>query len=116
MNSFESRAPDTDRVSSVSALMSDSAPWVCAEIVRRVRPTRPVSQTNSGVRASDSRASCHDSMKSAITVLTRVTVFDKIVLAVSVMTDCRPPTSFWSRLWISPVRVAVKKRSDRVCR
>jgi hypothetical protein len=55
-------------------------------------------------------------MKSAITVLIRVTVFDKIVLAVSVMTVCRPPTSFWSRLWISPVRVAVKKRSDRVCR
>ena len=96
--------------------MSDSAPWVSAEILRRVRPTRPVSQTNSGVSASDSRASCHDSRNSAITVLTSVTVFDKIVLAVSVMTVCRPPTSFWSRLWMSPVLVAVKKRSDRVCR
>ena len=34
-----------------------------------------------------------------------------IELAVSVTTACTPPTSFASRLWISPVRVSVKKRS-----
>ncbi len=32
-------------------------------------------------------------------------------LAVSVTTDWMPPTSFARRLWISPVRVSVKKRS-----
>ena len=31
--------------------------------------------------------------------------------AVSVTTDCTPPTSLAIRLWISPVRVSVKKRS-----
>ena len=34
-----------------------------------------------------------------------------IELAVSVTTAWTPPTSFASRLWISPVRVSVKKRS-----
>ena len=32
-------------------------------------------------------------------------------LAVSVMTAWTPPTSLARRLWISPVRVSVKKRS-----
>jgi ATP-binding cassette subfamily B protein len=32
------------------------------------------------------------------------------LLAVSVTTDCTPPTSLARRLWISPVRVSVKKR------
>ena len=32
-------------------------------------------------------------------------------LAVSVTTDCTPPTSLARRLWISPVRVSVKNRS-----
>ncbi len=32
-------------------------------------------------------------------------------LAVSVTTAWTPPTSFARRLWISPVRVSVKKRS-----
>jgi hypothetical protein len=36
--------------------------------------------------------------------------------AVSVTTCCTPPTSFASRLWISPVRVSVKKRSGSRCR
>ena len=34
-----------------------------------------------------------------------------IEAAVSVTTDWTPPTSFASRLWISPVCVSVKKRS-----
>ena len=34
-----------------------------------------------------------------------------IELAVSVTTAWTPPTSLASRLWISPVRVSVKKRS-----
>ena len=39
-----------------------------------------------------------------------------IELAVSVTTACTPPTSFASRLWISPVRVSVKKRSGMLWR
>ena len=37
-------------------------------------------------------------------------------LAVSVTTAWTPPTSFASRLWISPVRVSVKNRSGIRCR
>ena len=39
-----------------------------------------------------------------------------IELAVSVTTVWTPPTSFARRLWISPVRVSVKKRSGRLWR
>jgi hypothetical protein len=38
------------------------------------------------------------------------------LVAVSVTTVWTPPTSLASRLWISPVRVSVKKRSGRRCR
>ena len=38
-------------------------------------------------------------------------MFENTELAVSVTTDWTPPTSFASRLWISPVRVSVKNRS-----
>lgn len=81
-----------------------------------MRPTRPVSQTNSGSMTSDSSVSCQLSTNIAISVEIRMTLLLSRVLAVSVMTVCRPPTSFWSRLWISPVRVPVKNRSDRLCR
>ncbi len=46
-------------------------------------------------------------------VLSEMTMLAKTLLAVSVTTDWTPPTSFDSRLWISPVRVSVKKRSGR---
>ena len=39
-----------------------------------------------------------------------------IELAVSVTTDWTPPTSLARRLWISPVRVSVKKRSGMLWR
>ena len=45
-----------------------------------------------------------------------MTMFERIDEAVLVTTVWMPPTSFWSRDWISPVRVAVKKRSDIACR
>ncbi len=46
----------------------------------------------------------------ATRVVTTMTRFEKTELAVSVTTDCTPPTSLERRLWISPVRVSVKKR------
>ena len=39
-----------------------------------------------------------------------------IELAVSVTTAWTPPTSLARRLWISPVRVSVKKRSGMLWR
>jgi hypothetical protein len=52
----------------------------------------------------------------AMTVLVRMTMLARIEEAVSLTTDCTPPTSFASRDWISPVRVEVKKRRDMRCR
>ena len=60
---------------------------------------------------SDSTVS-RQSMKSiATTVLMTMTRLVTTLLAVSVTTAWMPPTSFARRLWISPVRVSVKKRS-----
>jgi hypothetical protein len=64
-----------------------------------------------GVIPSDRIVSCQLRRSIAITVLTVTARLDVIDAAVSVTTDWTPPTSFASRLWISPVRVAVKKRS-----
>ena len=47
----------------------------------------------------------------ASSVVTTMMRLAKIELAVSVTTRCTPPTSLARRLWISPVRVSVKKRS-----
>ncbi len=66
-----------------------------------------------GVMASDSSVSCQLSSSIAMTVLAVIAMFDVIDEAVSVTTACTPPTSLARRLWISPVRVAVKNRSGR---
>ena len=47
----------------------------------------------------------------AMIVVTAMTRLLKTELAVSVTTLWTPPTSLARRLWISPVRVSVKKRS-----
>ena len=44
-------------------------------------------------------------------VLIAIAMLDVTLAAVSVTTAWTPPTSFARRLWISPVRVSVKKRS-----
>jgi hypothetical protein len=64
-----------------------------------------------GVRPSDSAVSRQSMISMAMTVLTAIAMLLVTELAVSVTTDCTPPTSLASRLWISPVRVSVKKRS-----
>ena len=83
---------------------------------RRARPTLTVSQRNSGISASDRRVSGTESQIIAISVLMIVTMFASTLDAVSVTTDCTPPTSFARRDWISPVRVVVKNRSGMNCR
>ena len=47
----------------------------------------------------------------APTVLMITTTFDRMLDAVSVITDWTPPTSLEIRDWISPVRALVKNRS-----
>ncbi len=113
---FASSTPETDNVSSVMADSSASDSCVDFEIRRRTRPTRQVRYTNTGTTPSDSRVSCHDSATMAIAVLRTVTVLERTDEAVFVTTFWTPPTSFCSRDWSSPVRVAVKKRSDIACR
>ncbi len=65
---------------------------------------------------SESSVSCQLSSSIAMTVLATIATFAVIEDAVSVTTDWMPPTSLARRLWISPVRVAVKNRSGRRCR
>ena len=52
------------------------------------------------------------SRRTIATIVLRATATLAVTeLAVSVTTAWTPPTSFARRLWISPVRVAVKNRS-----
>ena len=60
---------------------------------------------------SDSSVSCGLRRNIAIIVDAATATLDVMDAAVSVTTACTPPTSFDSRDWISPVRVAVKNRS-----
>ena len=52
----------------------------------------------------------------ATTVVATVAKLESSDAAVSVTTDWTPFTSLPMRLWISPVRVSVKKRSGIHCR
>ena len=69
-----------------------------------------------GVIASESSVSCGLSRSMAMMVLMVIATFEVIDEAVSVTTAWTPPTSFARRLWISPVRVAVKNRNGSRCR
>src|ERR687892_220528 len=110
-NAFDSRMPETDSVSSVIADRSAMLLWVTAATSRRARPTRWVSQKKNGSVPRDSSVSCHESSSIATTVLITMTRLDSTPEAVSVTTDCTPPTSLERRDWISPVRVEVKNSS-----
>ena len=108
--------PETDSVSSVAAVISASARWVSPLMSRLIRPTRYVSHMKNGSITSESRASGQLRMNMATTVEIAMARLLVTELAVSVTTACTPPTSFASRLWISPVRVSVKNRSGIRCR
>ena len=115
-NVFDSRMPDTLRVSSVVAVSSASDFWVSVATSRRTLPTRNVRYRKNGISPSESKASRQSSRNIAMIVLIAMARLLVIELAVSVTTDCTPPTSFASRLWISPVLVSVKKRSGMLWR
>ena len=104
--------PLTLTVSSVIALMSarlscvwlGDAPPDLADAVGQVHEERQ--QAERQQRSAASRCTTI-----ATTVVMTMTRLAKTLLAVSVTTAWTPPTSLDSRLWISPVRVSVKKRS-----
>ena len=79
-------------------------------------PTRRATSTNTGVSASEKTARRQSSRTIATTVATTVVTLETIDVAVLVTTVCTPPMSLAMRDWISPVRVRVKKASERRCR
>ncbi len=107
---FVSRTPETLSVSCVTEVMSASATWVSVETARRARPTRWVRNRKKGSIPSDSSVSRQSMRTMAMTVEATTATLEATLVAVSVTTACTPPTSFARRLWISPVRVSVKKR------
>src|SRR5580692_7967821 len=115
-NTLASSTPDTDRVSSVSALMAASDSCVERDTRRRRWPTVLVSQKKAGTVKTDTMVSCQLRMIIATIDDTNVTTLARMVEAVVVTTVWTPPTSLASRDWISPVLVFVKKASDSVSR
>src|ERR1700752_1685402 len=114
-NTLASSTPDTDRVSSLIALMAASDSWVDRDTWRRRSPTALVSQKNAGTVITATMVSCQ-LMIMATMLETKVTTLARIVDAVVVTTVWTPPTSLASRDWISPVLVFVKNESGRVSR
>ena len=115
-NTLASSTPDTDRVSSLSALIAASDSCVERATRRRLSPTTLVSQKNTGTVMTETMVSCQLMMIMATMLETKVTTLARMVEAVVVTTDWTPPTSLASRDWISPVLVFVKKASESVCR
>jgi hypothetical protein len=71
---------------------------------------------NTGSIMTATTVSCQDSSSIAISEAMTVTALDRIEDAVSVTTDCTPPTSLASRDWMAPVLVAVKNARSIDCR
>ena len=110
-NVLVSRTPLTLSVSSVTADISASDFWVSLLTSRRTLPTRNVRYMKNGSRPSESSVRRQSIRNIAMIVLIAIARLLVIEDAVSVTTDWTPPTSFERRLWISPVRVSLKKRS-----
>ena len=108
--------PDTDRDSSVMAVISDSDSWVRRAMRCRRRPTRTCTIRNTGIKIRVRIVSCQDSTTMAMNAAITVTEFCRIVVAVSVSTVRTPLTSLASRDWMVPVLVPVKKASSIRCR
>ena len=108
--------PDTLSDSCTSEEMSASAPCLVAVIRLRSLPTRRESAAKNGSRPSEKTARRQSSRNIATTVASTVVTLETIEVAVEVTTDCTPPMSLAIRDWISPVRVRVKKASERRCR
>ena len=110
---FASSTPETESDSSTSVEMSASETCVVAARARRMRPTRRVMSTNTGRSANAARASCQLSRIMATDVAITVVRLLTMDVAVVVTTLCTPPMSLAMRDCTSPVRVRVKKASER---
>ncbi len=111
-----SRIPETESDSCTIAETSASDACRSAVTFLRCAPTRFVSHTNSGSRASAKTARRQSSSIIATTVASTVVTFASTDVAVDVTTFSMPPMSLAIRLCTSPVRVRVKKASDSRCR
>ena len=109
---FPSRIPETESDSWTIEDTSASDACRAAVTFLRCAPTRFVSQTNSGRRASENAARRQSSSTIATTVASTVVTFASTDVAVEVTTFSMPPMSFAIRLCTSPVRVRVKNASD----
>ncbi len=114
--SLARRIPETDSVSWVTALTSAIVSWASAVTRRRRSPTILANQVKTGMVSRVSTVSCQESTAMATRALAMITTLERMSDSVEVTTVCTPPTSLVSRDWISPVRVSVKKRSDRCWR
>src|SRR6202012_2464790 len=92
-NTLASRTPDTERVSSLMALIAASDSWVDRDTWRRRSPTALVSQKNAGTVMTATIVSCQLMMIIAMMLETKVTTLARIVEAVVVTTVWTPPTS-----------------------
>ena len=111
-----SRMPETDSDSWTRLEISDIDCWRWAAMRLRCAPTRLVSKTKNGTRTSAKTARRQSSRNMATTVAMTVVRLDAVEVAVVVTTDSTPPMSLAMRDWTSPVRVRVKKASERRCR
>ena len=111
-----SRIPETESDSCTRLEMSASVSCVVFAIRRRSLPTRRVSSTKIGISANANSASFQLSRSMPTIVATTVVTFEAIEVAVFVTTFWTPPMSFEIRDCTSPVRVRVKKASERRCR
>ncbi len=82
-----SSTPDTDRVSSLRALIAASVSWVERATWRRLSPIILVSQKNTGTVMTATMVSCQLRITMATMVDTKMTTLAKMVEAVVVTTD-----------------------------
>jgi hypothetical protein len=97
LNTLASSTPDTDRLSSLRALIAASDSWVERATWRRRSPTVSVSQKNTRTVMSATMVNCQLRMTIATMVDTKMTTLARMVDAVVVTTDWTPPTSLASR-------------------
>ena len=108
--------PETDRVSCVIAVISDSDSCVLPAMRARTWPTRRCAITMNGSSTSAMTVSCQLSSSIATNAEITVTVLPSTLETVLVSTLATPPTSFCRRDWMTPVFVRVKKLSSIDCR
>ena len=105
--------PETESDSSTSAEMSASVPCLVVVSSLRSRPIRRVMRTKIGSSPNAAAARRQSRRIIAAAVATTVVTLETIEVAVVVTTLWTPPMSFAIRDCTSPVRVRVKKASDR---